>query len=339
MPVTNTISVPLITSVNADSSVTDIAAALNIIPKNLIDNVPWATFPYQPDCAFVIAHNGSCLFLKFFVAEEAVLARFTKPNDLVYHDSCVEFFIAFDNAAEYYNLEFNCIGTCYVGYGTRKSGREEAPVWIVEKIKTNSFLYSDNGEIKWELTVVIPDEVFYRNNQHNLLSQPCKANFYKCGDDLPKPHYLSWCKIESENPDFQQLVQLLDHDLAQRDGEEHAFYAQYNKITLIQHAVVAYADDEPVGCGAFKAYSPEAVEIKRMFVQPAHRQRGVARAVLAELERWAGELGYPSCVLETGKRQPEAIALYQRYGYALTPNYGQYVGIENSVCMRKELVG
>jgi putative acetyltransferase len=141
----------------------------------------------------------------------------------------------------------------------------------------------------------------------------------------------------SENPDFQQLVQLLDRDLAQRDGDEHGFYAQYNKIALIRYAVVAYAGEEPVGCGAFKEYAPDSVEIKRMFVQPAHRQRGVARAVLVELETWAAELGYANCVLETGKRQPEAIALYQRSGYAFTPNYGQYMGIDNSVCMRKML--
>ncbi|MDO7884877.1 GNAT family N-acetyltransferase [Hymenobacter cheonanensis] len=144
-------------------------------------------------------------------------------------------------------------------------------------------------------------------------------------------------RTTSENPDFRTLVQLLDRELAARDGAEATFYAQYNKIDLIRHAVVAYQADQPVGCGAFKEYAADLVEIKRMFVQPAQRQQGVARAVLAELERWAGELGYASCVLETGRRQPEAIALYQRCGYALTPNYGQYVGIANSVCMRKEL--
>jgi putative acetyltransferase len=144
-------------------------------------------------------------------------------------------------------------------------------------------------------------------------------------------------RTTSENPDFRTLVQLLDRDLAQRDGEEHSFYAQYNKIDLIQHAIVAYAGDEPVGCGAFKEYAADSVEVKRMFVQPAHRQQGVAQAVLAELERWASELGYASGVLETGKRQPEAIGLYQRCGYALTANYGQYVGVENSVCMQKSL--
>ena len=146
-------------------------------------------------------------------------------------------------------------------------------------------------------------------------------------------------RTTSENADFRALVQLLDQDLAERDGAEHGFYAQFNKIANLDHVVVAYQTDEPVGCGAFKPFETDAVEIKRMFVQPAHRGQGVAQGVLAELEKWAAELGYAAYVLETGQKQPEAIALYKRSGYALTPNYGQYVGVENSVCMRKTLVG
>jgi putative acetyltransferase len=144
-------------------------------------------------------------------------------------------------------------------------------------------------------------------------------------------------RTNSENLDFRALVQLLDQDLAARDGTEHSFYAQYNTVVQLAHVVVAYLGDEPVGCGAFKPFDADSVEIKRMFVQPAHRGQGVAQAVLAKLEKWASELGYNSGVLETGKRQPEAIRLYERSGYARIPNYGQYVGIENSVCFRKVL--
>ena len=146
---------------------------------------------------------------------------------------------------------------------------------------------------------------------------------------------LTLTRTTSENADFQLLVRQLDQYLAKIDGAEHGFYAQFNKIDLIRHAVVAYADGVPVGCGAFKEFEPDVVEIKRMYVVPAQRRQGVAQALLAELERWAAELGYPVCVLETGRRQPEAIALYERCGYGHTPNYGQYVGVENSVCLRK----
>ena len=144
-------------------------------------------------------------------------------------------------------------------------------------------------------------------------------------------------RTTTENPDFLALVALLDKYLAELDGDEHAFYAQLNVLKQVNPAVVAYLNNEPVGCGAFRELEPGVVEVKRMFVQPAHRGLGVARAVLGELEKWARELKNTACVLETGQKQMEAIRLYQKSGYVFTPNYGQYVGVENSVCMRKKI--
>jgi putative acetyltransferase len=144
-------------------------------------------------------------------------------------------------------------------------------------------------------------------------------------------------RTTSENSDFQNLVRQLDADLKLRDGEEHSFYSQFNKIDKIKNAVVCYADDFPVGCGAFKEYDETSVEIKRMFVQPGFRGRGIAGTILKELELWAAEINYSVAVLETGKRQPEAIALYQKAGYTIIQNFGQYENIENSVCMKKEI--
>lgn len=146
-------------------------------------------------------------------------------------------------------------------------------------------------------------------------------------------------RTDSDDPDFKALVKLLDADLAERDGADHGFYAQFNKIDKIRHAVVCYENDQPVGCGAIKAFSEEAMEVKRMYVSPDGRKKGIATRVLTELETWANELGYAQCVLETGKRQPEAIALYEKNGYQRTENYGQYVGVENSVCFAKVLGG
>ena len=144
-------------------------------------------------------------------------------------------------------------------------------------------------------------------------------------------------RTDSANPDFCSLVRLLDDDLAERDGLEHVFYAQYNKTDHIKHAVVAYDNHQPVACGAMKAFTADSVEIKRMYTETSNRKKGIAGLVLAELERWAGELNYLTCVLETGKRQPEAIAFYKKHGYEIIPNYGQYAGIENSVCFEKIL--
>ena len=144
-------------------------------------------------------------------------------------------------------------------------------------------------------------------------------------------------RTTSEDVDFQTLVKLLDHELATRDGDEHSFYAAFNKTADIKHVVVYYHGDKPVGCGAFKPYDEKTVEIKRMFVLPELRGKGIAAVVLKELELWAAELNYTACILETGKKQPEAIRLYQRVGYRLVPNYGQYAEVVNSICMRKEI--
>jgi len=145
-------------------------------------------------------------------------------------------------------------------------------------------------------------------------------------------------RTDSENEDFVKLVEKLDRDLAERDGNEHDFYAQFNKIAHLKNVVLAYAGDIPAGCGAFKEIAPGTAEVKRMYVLPEYRSQGIASLVLAELEKWAAELSFKTCVLETGKRQPEAIRLYEKNGYALIPNYGQYEGVENSVCFEKSLL-
>jgi putative acetyltransferase len=144
-------------------------------------------------------------------------------------------------------------------------------------------------------------------------------------------------RTDASHPAFRALVAELDKDLAIRDGNDHAFFAQFNKLDDIQHAVLVMEGTIPVGCGAFKAFDGDAVEIKRMYVPPAHRKKGIASLVLRELERWALEVGHTRCVLETGEKQPEAIALYRKCGYRVIPNYGQYVGVESSVCFEKEL--
>jgi len=145
-------------------------------------------------------------------------------------------------------------------------------------------------------------------------------------------------RTDSDNSDFRELVKLLDADLAIRDGVEHSFYAQFNKIDKIREVVVVYENNQAVGCGAFKEFAPKVAEIKRMYVRENMRGRGIAGEILAELENWAKGLNFTECILETGLKQPEAIALYRKSGYEIIPNYGQYIGVENSVCMRKVII-
>lgn len=144
-------------------------------------------------------------------------------------------------------------------------------------------------------------------------------------------------KTTSENPDFKALVKLLDADLAVRDGDEHEFYDQFNKLDQIKHVVLAYEGNQAIGCGAIKHFTSKTMEIKRMYSRPEARGKGIATKVLTELELWAKALGYQRCILETGVKQPEAIGLYNKTGYSSIPNYGQYVGMDSSVCFAKVL--
>lgn len=144
-------------------------------------------------------------------------------------------------------------------------------------------------------------------------------------------------RTNSNDDNFQLLVKALDLELKLRDGDDHLFYAQLNKTNTIQHVIVAYDRQQAVGCGAIRPYSSEIMEVKRMFVQLPSRGQGIASAVLKALEAWCRELGYQKCILETGKNQPEAIALYLKNNYNLIPNYGHYQNADNSVCFEKTL--
>ncbi len=148
---------------------------------------------------------------------------------------------------------------------------------------------------------------------------------------------ISIIRTGPEHPDFIELVKQLDVELAKRDGDDHAFYAQFNKTGQIRNAVVAYDNEQVVGCGAIKNYDPDTMEIKRMYTAPGHRGKGIATRILTELENWAGESGFQRCILETGINQPEAIELYTKTGYVRVPNYGQYAGVQASFCFEKRL--
>ncbi len=144
-------------------------------------------------------------------------------------------------------------------------------------------------------------------------------------------------RTNSKNEDFQQLVKELDADLIIRDGEEHSFYDQFNKIANIKYVIVGYDYEKPVGCGAIKAFDQHIMEVKRMYVVSNRRGEGIASTILKELESWAKELNYSKCILETGNKQPEAISLYKKNGYEIIANYGQYENVENSICFEKIL--
>lgn len=144
-------------------------------------------------------------------------------------------------------------------------------------------------------------------------------------------------RTNSENADFINLVVKLDAFLKITDGDEHDFYNQFNHIDTLKHVVVFYENELAVGCGAIKKFDVSTMEVKRMFVLEKYRNKGIAKKILNELEAWTAELGYTKCVLETGKRQTEAVQFYKKCNYNSIQNYGQYIGMENSICFEKKI--
>ena len=149
---------------------------------------------------------------------------------------------------------------------------------------------------------------------------------------------ISLKRTSSNDPHFLELVNHLDADLYERDGElMSTFFGQHNLVPNLDTVIVAYKDHKPIGCGAFKPFDPQTVEVKRMFVFSNERNQGIASQILRGLEVWARELGNKICILETGIRQPEAIRLYEKNGYESIPNFPPYVGVADSVCFCKDL--
>lgn len=145
-------------------------------------------------------------------------------------------------------------------------------------------------------------------------------------------------RTNSDDNHFQTLIIDLDKDLWLRYPDVQEDYEVLDKVKGIATVVVAYEDNTPVGCACFRSFDNHTIEIKRMFVYAASRGKGIAYKILQELETWAKELGFSRAVLETGIRQPEAIALYQKSGFSFMEKYPPYQDMENSVCMQKPLL-
>ncbi|ATL47761.1 GNAT family N-acetyltransferase [Chitinophaga caeni] len=144
-------------------------------------------------------------------------------------------------------------------------------------------------------------------------------------------------RTNGQNPEFITLAKQLNAKLAEVNGEDHDFFMQYNQLDELKYVILVHKEAKAVGCGAIKAFDAKSMEIKRMFVLPGERRKGIAQLVLQGLETWAKELGMERCVLETSIDLIPAVKLYRGSGYATIPNYGQYVGIETSICMEKLL--
>jgi hypothetical protein len=173
-----------------------------------IELINWPEFRYKPKVGFKMAHSQNQIWLKYDVTERHILARQTQTNGDVYKDSCVEFFISLDNQ-NYYNFEFNCIGTIHAGYGPGRKNRKPVPKKSAELIETKSTLGNQafeekTGEFSWELIVRIPLESFVFDKIESFDSLAARGNFYKCGDETSTPHFVTWNPVETHQPDYHR---------------------------------------------------------------------------------------------------------------------------------------
>ncbi|TSD67293.1 hypothetical protein FFF34_007825 [Inquilinus sp. KBS0705] len=181
----------------------DFSRVLDGLERRPMPFAPWAADEQQPSVSFTIAYDTNHMYLKYFVSERTLRAQYSQFNDPVYEDSCVEFFIAFDNDESYYNLEFNCFGTSRVQYGLHKLGRAFIPVNMLKTIEHQTLIKSTEGDdIEWELALCIPKNIFTFHPALCFEGSTARVNFFKCGDSLPEPHYLCWNNIHNETPEF-----------------------------------------------------------------------------------------------------------------------------------------
>lgn len=177
--------------------------------KNHIDEVNWKGFDYKPEVSFTIGYTDNEILLKYYISEDYFKAEMTKTNQMVCEDSCVEFFLSPANDGIYYNLEFNGIGTCLMGSGTCRENSIRADTAIVSKIRRktsagNNPVPEVKGRFTWTITIALPVEIFFHHRIGKLKGKSFMVNFYKCGDRLSAPHYLTWNRIATKNPDYHQ---------------------------------------------------------------------------------------------------------------------------------------
>lgn len=177
--------------------------------RNFIDTINWESYSYRPLVEFSLAYFQRGLLLKYYVREESFRALITENDGNVYEDSCVEFFVAPSDDGLYYNFEFNGIGTCLAGIGRERQGRERIRPEITDKIIRKSSAGTTpvegiEGITSWTITIMIPFDLFLRHRIENPAGMKMRANFYKCGDKMKTPHYLTWNPVMTPRPDFHR---------------------------------------------------------------------------------------------------------------------------------------
>ena len=200
----NILNVPYVSTALYNTAPDNLSGIFSSIEPRKIVNEPWSNGKVKPEVTFKLAYGDESLFLKFEVNEKYFRAVHKEINDTVYEDSCVEFFIGFEEGGAYYNFEFNALGTSLAGYGKGKERIWTDPSLVntIKRAGVIKIVENDTLPYQWELTVVIPFTAFYNHHITTLEGIKAWGNFYKCGDELPEPHFLCWNNIVAPEPNF-----------------------------------------------------------------------------------------------------------------------------------------
>jgi hypothetical protein len=200
----NSLIVPLVTSIDYNTPVDVLTDLFNHPKAHKLTYEPWSVDNDKPWVEFKIIYSDDALFLKFEVKEKYFKAIYTQTNEPVWKDSCVEFFISLDDDGTYYNFEFNALGTKLAAFGT-SNNRHQLANKVVDTVKCRTtYLDVPDSTLShnWELITIIPLNILFKSRAKQLREATCTGNFYKCGDDLPEPHFLCWNNISAESPNF-----------------------------------------------------------------------------------------------------------------------------------------
>lgn len=180
------------------------------LDSNIIECCNWANdYPYTPKASFKLFHDGKHLYIKFDVTEKDIHTLVTTDFGRVWTDPCVEFFVSPKGNNDYYNFECTCIGKMLLGWHPADAAKENAPLELLNTIKRIPSLGNENfelrkGETSWSLIEIIPATALFRSGIDSWSGCRMRANFYKCGDSLPVPHFISWNQIDWPEPSFHR---------------------------------------------------------------------------------------------------------------------------------------
>lgn len=205
-----TIEVSKLNTTEKIPSMAEVSARLDELGEgHAIDTVNWQDFSYKPGVRFNIAWGENEIYIKYYVRESNVKAEKSKTNEMVCEDSCVEFFVSPADDGLYYNLEFNPIGTALMGTGHGRHDSARADAAIVDGIRRltsmgNAPFGEISGDLQWTITLAIPLQTFFHHKTGSLKGKSFRANFYKCGDKLSNPHFVTWNPVGTEKPDYHR---------------------------------------------------------------------------------------------------------------------------------------